>query len=92
VVNTHHALEHLLPDLDPFLASDLRQAHGVLMHGLAWMPATSAPAPWMSCTATHLPCAPLPAENLPVHVEELLHFIETTTPRPSSPAVCSTSG
>ncbi|MGV3636540.1 MAG: Fic family protein [Flavobacteriales bacterium] len=75
VVNTHHALE-LLPDLEPSMASDLRQAHGVLMHGLSLEAGHFRTGPMEVMYGDPPPLRTAPAENLPVHVEELLHFIE----------------
>lgn len=75
VMNTHHALE-LLPELEPSLASDLRQAHGILMHGLSMDAGHFRTGPMEVMYGEPPPLRTAPADNLPVHVEELLHFIE----------------
>lgn len=75
VLNTYHALE-LLPDLEPSMASDLRQAHGVLMHGLSLEAGHFRTGAMEVMYGDPPPLRTAPAENLPVHVEELLHFIE----------------
>jgi Fic family protein len=92
VVNTHHALE-LLPELEPSLASDLRQAHGILMHGLSMDAGHFRTGPMDVMYGDPPPLRTAPADNLPVHVEDLLHFMQRRTmPRRSSPAAWSTSG
>ena len=82
-VNTQRAHE-LLPDLDPFMALDLRQAHGVLMHGLA-MDAGQYRTGSMEVIYGERPAADksgafglrtAPAENMAALVEELLNFVE----------------
>lgn len=76
VVNTLRAHE-LLRDLDPFLAQDLRQAHGVLMHGLALDAGHYRTGAMDVLYGDPPPLRTADAENIPVHVEELLHFIES---------------
>jgi Fic family protein len=75
VVNTHRALE-LLPDLDPYMALDLRQAHGVLMHGLALDAGHYRTGPMDVLYGDPPPLRTAPADNIPAQVDELLHFIE----------------
>lgn len=75
VVNTHRALE-LLPELEPSNALDLRQAHGVLMHGLSLEAGHFRTGTMEVMYGDPPPLRTAPADNLPVHVEELLHFIE----------------
>ena len=82
-VNTQRAHE-LLPELDPFMALDLRQAHGVLMHGLA-MDAGQYRTGSMEVVYGDPPppdrigtfgIRTATADNMPALVEELLHFVE----------------
>lgn len=74
-VNTQRAHE-LLPGLDPFMAHDLRHAHGVLMHGLALDAGTYRTGPMDVLYGEPPPLRVAPAENMSVLVEELLHFVE----------------
>lgn len=75
VINTHRALE-LLPQLEPSNALDLRQAHGMLMHGLSLEAGHFRTGAMEVMYGDPPPLRTAPADNLPVHVEELLHFIE----------------
>jgi Fic family protein len=75
VMNTHRAHE-LLPALDPFMAQDMRQAHGVLMHGLALDAGHYRTGSMDVLYGDPTPLRTADAENIPVQVEELLHFIE----------------
>lgn len=76
VVNTQRAHD-LLRDLDPFLAQDLRQAHGVLMHGLALDAGHYRTGAMDVLYGDPTPLRTADAENIPIQVEELLHFIES---------------
>ena len=75
VVNTQR-LYNLLPRLDPFLARDLRLAHGELMHGLALDAGSYRTATVDVVYGDHLVPRAASADNLPSQVEELLDFIE----------------
>ena len=75
VVNTHRVLE-LLPRLDPFLAQDLRQAHAVLMHGLALDAGHYRTGPMDVLYGDPEPLRTASAYNLPVAVDELLRHAE----------------
>lgn len=75
VVNTQR-LYDLLPQLDPFLAQDLRYAHGELMHGLALDAGSYRTGPMEVVYDDHVGTRKASAENIPSLVEELLHFAE----------------
>lgn len=75
VLNTQR-LHELLPQLDPFLAQDLRYAHGELMHGLALDAGSYRTGPLDVVYDDHLGPRKASAENIPSLVEELLHFAE----------------
>ena len=75
VLNTHRALE-LLPALDPHAIGDLRQAHGVLMHGLALDAGQFRTGPMDVLYGDPVPLRRAPADDLPVQVAELLHIVE----------------
>lgn len=75
VVNTHRVLE-LLPHLDPFLANDLRQAHAVLMHGLALDAGHYRTGPMDVLYGDPEPLRVAPAIDLPATVQDLLRFAE----------------
>lgn len=75
VVNTKR-LYDLLPQLDPFLAQDLRYAHGELMHGLALDAGRYRTGPMNVVYDEHQAPRISTAENIPSEVEELLHFAE----------------
>jgi Fic family protein len=75
VVNTHRVLE-LLPHLDPFLANDLRQAHAVLMHGLALDAGHYRTGPMDVLYGDPEPLRVAPAVDLPATVQDLLRFAE----------------
>lgn len=74
-VNTQRAHE-LLPELDPFLALDLRQAHGVLMHGLAMDAGQYRTGSMEVVYGDPPPIRTAPADNMAALVEELLNFVE----------------
>ncbi|MBK9762329.1 MAG: Fic family protein [Flavobacteriales bacterium] len=74
-VNTHRAYA-LLHQLDPFLSQDLRQAHGVLMHGLALDAGHFRTGPMDVLYGEPEPLRTASAHDLPVHVEELLRHAE----------------
>lgn len=73
VVNTIR-LYDLLPSLDPFSSQDLRQAHGELMHGLALDPGQYRTGALEVLYGDRPGRRKAAAENIPVHVEQLLHF------------------
>jgi Fic family protein len=75
VVNTRR-LYDLLPGLDPFAAQDLRQAHGVLMHGLALDAGHYRSGPMDVLYGEPPPLRTAPAAGLSVAVDELLAFAE----------------
>jgi Fic family protein len=75
-VNTHRAHD-LLPTLDPYLAQDFRHAHGMLMHGLAMDAGHFRTGPMEVMYGDPPPLRTAPADNIPIQVEELLHFTET---------------
>lgn len=75
VLNTKR-LHDLLPQLDPFLAQDIRYAHGELMHGLAMDPGQYRTGALEVLYGDHMGARPVSADNLPSHVEQLLHFVE----------------
>ncbi|MFZ1686928.1 MAG: Fic family protein [Flavobacteriales bacterium] len=74
-VNTQRAHE-LLPELDPFMALDLRQAHGVLMHGLAMDAGQFRTGSMEVVYGDPPPIRTASADNMPALVEELLNFVE----------------
>lgn len=76
VANTQRVLE-LLPQLDPFVASDFRRAHAELMHGLALDAGSYRTGPVEVLYEDHYPARTAPAQNLASQVEELLNFVET---------------
>jgi Fic family protein len=76
VVNTLRAHD-LLPELDPYMALDLRQAHGMLMHGLALDAGHYRTGPMDVLYGDPAPLRTAPADNIPIQVEELLHLIES---------------
>jgi Fic family protein len=75
VVNTHRVLE-LLPRLDPFHSPDLRQAHSLLMHGLALDAGHYRTGPMDVLYGDPEPLRTASAYNLPVTVDELLRHAE----------------
>lgn len=75
VLNTHRVLD-LLPDLDPFLAQDLRQAHSVLMHGQALDAGHFRSAPMEVLYGEPEPLRIADAYDLPAVVQELLQYAE----------------
>jgi Fic family protein len=75
VVNTHRVLE-ILPDLDPFLANDLRQAHAVLMHGLAMDAGHFRTGPMDVLYGDPQPLRTASAHDLPAAVQDLLRYAE----------------
>lgn len=75
VVNTHRVME-LLPTLDPGMAPDLRQAHAMLMHGLALDAGQFRTGPMDVLYGDPEPLRTATAHNLPVVVEELLRHAE----------------
>jgi Fic family protein len=74
-VNTHRA-HAILPELDPFIDRDLRQAHGVLMHGLALDAGHFRTGPMDVLYGDPEPLRTASAHDLPVHVQELLRHAE----------------
>ena len=75
VVNTQRVLE-MLPDLDPFLANDLRQAHAVLMHGLAMEAGQLRTGPMDVLYGDPHPLRTASAHDLPAVVQDLLRYAE----------------
>ena len=75
VVNTHRTLEHL-PELDPFLAHDLRQAHALLMHGLATDAGHFRSGPMDVLYGDPEPLRSASAHDLPAVVQDLLRYAE----------------
>ena len=75
VVNTHRVLE-ILPDLDPFFANDLRQAHAVLMHGLAMDAGHFRTGPMDVLYGDPQPLRTASAHDLPAAVQDLLRYAE----------------
>lgn len=74
-VNTHRAYE-MLSELDPFIVQDLRQAHGVLMHGSAIDAGQFRTGPMDVLYGDPDPLRTASAHDLPVHVQELLRHTE----------------
>lgn len=75
VLNTKR-LHDQLPGLDPFLSQDIRYAHGILMHGLSMDPGQYRTGDMEVLYGDHIAPRRASAENLPSHVEQLLHFVE----------------
>lgn len=75
VVNTHRVLE-VLPQLDPFVDQDLRQAHGMLMHGLSLDAGRFRSGPIDVLYGDPPPLRTASAHDLPVTVQELLRYCE----------------
>lgn len=74
-LNTHRTYD-LLPSLDPFAEQDLRQAHGVLMHGLAMDAGRYRTGPIEVFYGDPQPLRTAPAKGLPVAVQDLLRYAE----------------
>ena len=74
-VNTHRTYD-LLASLDPFAEQDLRQAHGVLMHGLAVDAGRYRTGPMEVFYGDPQPLRTAPAKGLPVAVQDLLQYSE----------------
>jgi Fic family protein len=74
-VNTHRVHE-LLPQLDPFVDQDLRQAHSVLMHGLAMDAGHYRTGPIDVFYGDPIPLRTAPAHRLPMVMQELLTHAE----------------
>lgn len=74
-LNTHRTHD-LLPSLDPFADQDLRQAHGVLMHGLAVDAGRYRTGPMEVFYGDPQPLRTAPAIGLPVAVQDLLRYAE----------------
>ena len=74
-LNTHRTYA-LLPNLDPFAEQDLRQAHGVLMHGLAVDAGRYRTGPMEVFYGDPQPLRTAPAKGLPVAVQDLLRYAE----------------
>jgi len=74
-LNTHRTHD-LLVNLDPFSDQDLRQAHGVLMHGLAVDAGHFRSGPIEILYGDPQPLRTSPAKGLPVAVQELLRYAE----------------
>ena len=75
VVNTQRVVD-LLPEMDPFLAQDLRQAHGVLMHGLAMDAGHFRTGAMDVLYGEPEPLRTASAHGLPSAVQELLKYAE----------------
>lgn len=75
VVSTHRVLE-MLPQLDPFLVNDLRQAHAVLMHGSSMEAGHFRTGPMDVLYGDPEPLRTADAHDLPATVQELLRFSE----------------
>jgi Fic family protein len=75
VTNTQRVLD-LLPQWDPFVAQDLRQAHGELMRGLAMDAGSYRTGPVDVLYGDHHAPRPATAENIPSQMEDLLDFAE----------------
>ncbi len=75
VVNTHRTLDHL-PELDPFTAHDLRQAHALLMHGLALDAGHFRTGPMDVLYGDPEPLRVASAHDLPAVVQDLLRYAE----------------
>ena len=74
-VNTHR-LQAALPDLDPFVDQDLRQAHSILMHGLAVDAGQYRNGPMEVFYGEPQPLRTASAHAIPVAVQELLTHAE----------------
>lgn len=74
-LNTHRTHD-LLPTLDPFAEQSLRQAHGVLMHGLAVDAGRYRTGPMEVFYGDPQPLRTAPAKGLPVAVQDLLRYAE----------------
>ncbi|MFZ1692502.1 MAG: Fic family protein [Flavobacteriales bacterium] len=74
-LNTHRTYD-LLGKLDPFAELELRQAHGVLMHGLAVDAGHYRSGPIEVFYGDPQPLRTAPAKGLPVAVQELLRYAE----------------
>lgn len=74
-VNTHRAYE-MLPELDPFVAQDLRQAHSVLMRGLAMDAGHFRTGAMDVLYGDPEPLRVASAHDIPVNVQELLRNTE----------------
>lgn len=75
VLNTQR-LYSLIPRLDPFLSLDLRHAHGELMRGLALDAGHYRTGAMEVIYGAHGSTRRVEADNLPVLMEQLLHFAE----------------
>jgi Fic family protein len=75
VLNTQRAYE-LLPTLDPFSAQDIRQAHGVLMNGLALDAGSYRTGNMEVLYGEQVAHRMAPAANMPSRMEELLYALE----------------
>ncbi len=74
-VNTHRVYD-MLATLDPFVDQDLRQAHSVLMHGLAMDAGHYRTGPMEVFYGDPQPLRSAPARGLPVTIQELLTHAE----------------
>ncbi|MBK7382522.1 MAG: Fic family protein [Flavobacteriales bacterium] len=74
-LNTHLTYD-LLTNLDPFAELDLRQAHGVLMHGLAVDAGRYRTGPMEVFYGEPQPLRTAPAKGLPVAMQDLLRYAE----------------
>jgi Fic family protein len=74
-INTHRALT-LLPDLDPFQVQDLRQAHAVLMHGLALDAGHFRTGAMDVLYGDPTPLRTASAHDLSIQVQDLLRHVE----------------
>lgn len=79
VVNTHRALD-LLPTLDPHAIGDLRQVHGVLMHGLALDAGQFRTGPMDVLYGDPRPCAGHRRTTFPYRWRSCCISWRTTTP------------
>ncbi len=75
VVNTHR-VHTLLSGFDPFAEQDLRQAHAMLMHGLALDAGQYRTGPMDVLYGEPQPLRTSTAHDLPIHVQELLRHVE----------------
>ena len=74
-LNTHRTYD-LLPSLDPFAEQDLRQAHGVLLHGLAVDAGRYRTGPMEVLYGEPQPLRTAPSKGLPVAIQDLLRYAE----------------
>ncbi len=74
-LNTHRTYD-LLPSLDPFAEQDLRQAHGVLMHGLAVDAGRYRTGTIEVFYGDPQPLRTASAKGLPAAVQDLLRYAE----------------